>query len=302
MTLATTVRAVVRTMRPRQWVKNVLLLAGLYFPRADGEGPLLLDPVSFGRAAAGFVIFCLLAGTVYLVNDAIDVESDKVHPKKRFRPIASGDLSPASAIFAAMITGTLGMAGAFQLSLAFGLCATAYLGMEILYCLLLKEVFLIDTLIISMGFILRAVSGIIVLRSADQMVPLTPWFVVCVLFLSLLLAFCKRRAELMANPERAVHQRNVLRSYSENVLDAGIGVSATAAIISYALYSIESDRPWEMLATMPFVIYGVFRYLHLTYTHGLGEAPEEVLLHDAPMLGCIALWALALLLVFYPVA
>lgn len=302
MSLITTFSAIIRTMRPRQWAKNILLLAGLYFPKADGEGPLLLDPISLGRAAAGFGIFCLLAGTVYLINDAIDVESDRVHPKKRFRPIAAGDLTPSGAIFAAVMTGTFGMIGAFELSLAFGLCATAYLGMEILYSLLLKEVFLIDTLIISMGFILRAVSGIIVLRSTEQMVPLTPWFVVCVLFLSLLLAFCKRRAELTADPERAVHQRNVLRSYSENVLDAGIGVSSTAAIIAYALYSIESPQPWEMLATMPFVIYGVFRYLHLTYRHGLGEAPEEVLLHDLPMLGCIALWAMALLLVFYPIA
>lgn len=294
--------ALLKALRPRQWVKNVLLLAGLYFPDAQGDRPLALDPDSLLRAWAGFFVFCGLAGTVYLVNDLVDAPRDRIHPKKKHRPIASGALSPAVAVLAALIIGPGALYGAFELSMAFGLCAFAYLGMEILYSLALKEVFLIDTLIISMGFILRAVSGIIVLRTETQTAPLTPWFVICVLFLALLLAFSKRRAELTAHEGRATYQRRVLQFYSIEVLDLGIGVSATASILAYSLYAVESARPWHMLATLPFVLFGIFRYLYLMYSRGGGEAPEEILLKDATMLGTVLLWAGALLLVFYPAA
>lgn len=294
--------ALLKALRPRQWVKNVLLLGGLYFPDAYGEKPLALDPESLMRAAAGFFVFCGLAGTVYLVNDLVDAPRDRIHPKKKHRPIASGALSPAVAVLAALVIGPGALYGAFNLSMAFGLCAFAYLGMEILYSLALKEIFLIDTLIISMGFILRAVSGIIVLRTDTQNVPLTPWFVICVLFLALLLAFSKRRAELTAHEGRAAYQRRVLRFYSIEILDLGISVSATASILAYSLYAVESERPWHMLATLPFVIFGIFRYLYLMYSRGRGEAPEEVLLRDPTMLGTVLLWAGALLLVFYPAA
>lgn len=294
--------ALLKALRPRQWVKNVLLLGGLYFPDAHGEKPLALDPESLTRAWAGFFVFCALAGTVYLVNDLVDAPRDRIHPKKKHRPIASGALSPAVAVLAALIIGPGALYAAFELSMAFGLCAFAYLGMEILYSLALKEIFLIDTLIISMGFILRAVSGIMVLRTDMQNVPLTPWFVICVLFLALLLAFSKRRAELTAHEERATYQRRVLQFYSIEILDLGIGVSATASILAYSLYAVESVRPWHMLATLPFVIFGIFRYLYLMYSRGRGEAPEEVLLRDPTMLGTVLLWAGALLLVFYPAA
>jgi 4-hydroxybenzoate polyprenyltransferase len=294
--------ALLKALRPRQWVKNVLLLAGLYFPDAYGEKPLAFDQASLYRAIAGFFIFCALAGTVYLVNDLVDAPRDRLHPKKKHRPIASGQLSPVAAVLAALILGPAALYFSFELSLAFGLCAFAYLGMEILYSLALKEIFLIDTLIISMGFILRAVSGIIVLRTEHQNVPLTPWFVICVLFLALLLAFSKRRAELTAHEGRATHQRRVLRYYTIEVLDTGIAVSATASILAYSLYAVESAKPWHMLATLPFVIFGIFRYVYLMHTRGGGEAPEEILLHDPTMLGAILLWAVALLFVFYPLA
>lgn len=292
----------IKSLRPRQWVKNILLFSGLYFPDAVGHRPLAMDPDSLQRAIAGFFIFCGLASTIYLVNDLVDAPRDRIHPRKRFRPIASGALAPWIAMVAAAVLGPGALYGAYLLSPAFGLCAFAYLGMEILYSLALKEVFLIDTLIISMGFILRAVSGIIVLRTGIQNVPLTPWFVICVLFLSLLLAFSKRRAELTAHEKRATHQRKVLRYYTPEILDLGIGVSTTAAILAYSLYAVESERPWHMLATLPFVIFGIFRYLYLMYTRGRGEAPEEVLLRDPTMLGTVLLWAFALLLVFYPIA
>lgn len=295
-----TVRLLLRAMRPRQWVKNILLFAGLYFPQRGGGGPLLFQPHEVLRSLGGFLVFCALSGSIYLLNDLIDAPRDRLHPRKRFRPIASGELGAVGAIRAMVVVGLLGLAGAFGLSFAFGLCATAYLVMEIFYCVALKEVFLIDTMIISMGFIVRAVSGIIVLRTPEQNVLLTPWFVICVLFLSLLLAFCKRRGELALYEGRAIAYRKVLREYSSKVLDLAIGVCASSTILAYALYAAGNEQPWRMLATLPFVIFGVFRYLHLVYTRGSGDAPEEVFLSDGAMLGCVAMWAGSLALVFYP--
>lgn len=294
-------RTVLRAARPKQWVKNVLLLAGLYFPQSDGGGPLLLDQTAAIRGLAGFAIFCLLSSSIYMLNDAIDAPKDRLHPKKKHRPIASGELSERAAVRLFVVLAAVGLACAFLLSFAFGLCATAYIGMEIAYCLGLKEVFLIDTMIISMGFILRAVSGIIVLRTPEQNVVLTPWFVICVLFLSLLLAFCKRRGELVMFEKQSFAYRSVLREYSREVLDVGIGVCATATILAYALYAVENPEPWFMLSTLPFVIFGVFRYLYLAYKRGQGDAPEEVFLGDAALLSCVVMWGLSLALVFYRV-
>lgn len=301
VTFGSWLHGLIRAMRPRQWVKNVLLLGGLYFPRSTGTGPLLFDTYEVGRAVAGFLIFCALSSAIYLLNDAMDAPRDRLHPRKRHRPIASGQLGVRAAIRVSVLLGLGGLIGAYQLSFAFGLCASAYLGMEVCYCLGLKDAFLIDTMIISMGFILRAVSGIIVLRTTEQNVMLTPWFVICVLFLSLLLAFCKRRGELVLFEAQAVAYRSVLKEYSRELLDAGIGVCATATILAYALYAVENARPWHMLSTLPFVLFGVFRYLHLAFKKGLGDAPEEVFLSDSALLGCVVLWGLSLLLVFYPI-
>jgi len=234
------------------------------------------------------------------LNDIIDAPRDRLHPKKRNRPIASGELNPALAGVMAVILGVAGLTVSFRLSYAFFLCSAAYVGMMIAYTIMLKDVFLIDTMIISMGFIIRAVSGVIVLRAPDQYVELTPWFVICVLFLSLLLAFCKRRVELLKLEDQASSHRQVLREYSHQLLDMGIGVCATATILAYALYSTSHPRPWMMLTTLPFVLFGVFRYLHLVYTKHTGDAPEDALLEDHALMGCVILWGLSLLLVFYP--
>lgn len=295
-----TVRHVVRAIRPRQWAKNILLLAGLYFPDRVTHSPLLSYPSEIARAFAGFLIFCALSGAVYLLNDVIDAPRDRLHPKKKFRPIASGELGPRLALIVMAVLFGGGLAAAYALSLAFFYLALAYAGMMIAYSLRLKEVFLIDTMIISMGFILRAVAGVIVLRTPERAVDLTPWFVICVLFLSQFIAFCKRRSELMTLESGAGRHRKVLEQYSPLLLDVGIGVSATASVLAYALYATEHPHRWEMLTTLPFVLYGVFRYLHLVYKEKLGDAPEEALLGDKSLLGCVALWGLTLLLVFYP--
>lgn len=291
---------ILKEMRPKQWTKNILLLGGLYFPHAAGRDPLFLHSEALLRAVGGFLVFCALTSSIYILNDIIDAPKDRLHPRKRKRPIASGELSPRVAGAVGAILCAASMAGAWRLSPAFFLCASAYLAKNVAYSLMLKEVFLIDTMIISMGFIIRAVSGVIVLRTPEQYVELTPWFAICVLFLSLFLAFCKRRSEIAVLEENAASHRKVLQEYSGPLLDMGIGVSATAAILAYALYATNHPNPWMMLTTLPFVLYGIFRYIFHVYSLKEGDAPEEVLLGDTTLMGCIVLWAMALALVFYP--
>ena len=284
-----------QAMRPKQWTKNLLLLAGLYFSSH------MLDPLSIVRAVAGFAIFCLLSGMVYLINDSLDAPQDRLHPTKRNRPIASGQLAIHTAIITAASVGVVSLGGAFALSPYFGMCALAYAIMMLAYCLKLKEVFLIDTLIIAMGFIIRAVAGVIVLRTATQAVPLTTWFVVCVMFLSLLLAFCKRRSERANLGKMGRRFRPVLAYYTVEMLDIVIGVCAAGALLSYTIYTTSSPNPWLMLSTVPFVLFGIFRYLHLVYSQHQGEAPEDILRHDWAMIGCVALWAFSLLFIYLPI-
>jgi 4-hydroxybenzoate polyprenyltransferase len=281
-------------MRPRQWIKNILLFAGLYFSRN------LLDPVSVQRTLAAFIIFCLLSGSIYLLNDVIDAPRDRLHPQKRHRPVASGQLPATVALRVALVSTGGALAAGFWLSPFFGMCCVAYILMMVAYSLALKEVFLIDTMIIAMGFVIRAVSGVIVLRTADLSVPLTTWFVVCVMFLSLLLAFCKRRSERRTLNETASDFRPVLSHYSLALVDSGITICAGGAILSYTLYATTTDNTWVMLTTLPFVLYGIFRYLHLVFNCEDGEAPEKVLTSDLPLLGCVVLWGLSLVLVYFP--
>ncbi len=286
---------ILKAMRPRQWVKNILLFAGLFFAQKF----LHLDSVL--RALEGFASFCLVSGAVYVLNDVVDVERDRIHPRKRLRPVASGALPIPAAVVAALLAGFAGLWAAWTISEYFFMCTAAYAVLMVTYSFYLKNVFLIDTIIIAMGFMIRAVSGVIVLRTPTLAVPLTSWFVICVMFLSLLIAFCKRRSEQIAFEVDSHQVRPVLAFYSVPLLDSGINICAAGALLSYALYSVYTpERSWMMLTTLPFVMFGIFRYLHLVYAHQEGEAPELVLLHDFPMLGCVVLWLLSLGLVYLP--
>jgi 4-hydroxybenzoate polyprenyltransferase len=240
----------------------------------------------------------VLSSVVYLINDVVDAPRDRLHPRKQRRPIASGRLPVAIALRAAAILGVVGLAAAYLLSPYFGICALAYALLMTAYSLALKDVFLIDTMIIAMGFMIRAVSGVIVLRTPERIVPLTSWFVICVMFLSLLLAFCKRRSERLNLSDEAAAFRPVLACYGVELMDRIISVCAAGAILSYTLYATSTDHDWIMLTTLPFVLYGIFRYLHLVYTQGEGEAPELVLLRDPPLVGCVILWGLAMAAIY----
>jgi 4-hydroxybenzoate polyprenyltransferase len=277
-----------RAMRPRQWVKNILLFAGLFLSKN------LFHRASDVRALAAFACFCAIASAIYLLNDLIDAPRDRLNPRKSSRPIASGDLPGSLAKTAMLCLGAGGLGGAYLLSRPFGLCATAYVVIMTGYCLALKHVFLIDAMIVSLGFVIRAVAGVIVLRTPRVQVPLTSWFVVCVVFLSLFLALCKRRAELVKLDADATRFRPVLGLYTVGLLDLLVIICATASIIAYTLYAATLPNPWSMLATLPFVIYGLFRYVHLALVRGDGEAPEDLATHDYPLIGCVVLWIVAL--------
>ncbi|MDX2174913.1 MAG: decaprenyl-phosphate phosphoribosyltransferase [Candidatus Sumerlaeia bacterium] len=285
---------VLKALRPKQWTKNLLLFAGIVFARQWG------DPVALRSAFLGFLVFCLLSGVIYLVNDICDREKDAQHPKKRLRPIASGALSVAAAwAWAAfLLVAMMGLSIAV-LPLKFTIAAALYVLLTVGYSFLFKHVAILDILVLAMGFVLRAVAGVEAISRPDAPVPITSYFVLTTLFLALFLAICKRRNELVTLGEHAGEHRAVLSSYNTQYLDQLVTVATAGVLFSYALWTTQgsfaqASRPnieaYTMVATMPFVIFGIFRYLWLVYSRNEGGAPEALLLEDRPLLASVALW------------
>lgn len=285
------VAALLAAMRPKQWTKNLLLFAGLLFT-LDQTHP----SADFRRALGGFVLFCALSSVVYLVNDLADRESDRLHPKKRLRPIAAGELSPRAALVAAVALGVGGLLLSFTLGARFGLVALLYLLLTFAYSFWLKHVVLVDVLALAAGFVLRAIAGAVVIA-----VPLSVWLILCTLMLALFLGLSKRRAELVATRQAGtMGTRRILEHYTPEMLDQMIVIVTGACLMSYALYAAASPaavRHPYLMATIPFVIYGIFRYLYLMHRHSLGEAPDAIILEDRPMLVNILLWGLTTALI-----
>lgn len=286
-------------LRPKQWTKNLLLFAGLIFSRHALE----FDRVV--RASFAFVFFCCLAGVVYLINDLADLEADRLHPTKRTRPLAAGELSTRQAKLVAAALALVGLGGSFALNLRFGTLATIYLFLMLGYSWRLKHVVILDILVVAIGFVMRAVGGIWAIEYPREHIPITPWFLTCVLFLALFIAICKRRHEMVLLSETATNHRPVLEDYSQPLLDQMVSVATAATVISYSLYVTLGVKPEAvrnheyMIYTLPFVLYGIFRYLYLVYKRREGGAPEALLLQDAPLLVNLALWLLAMFWVFY---
>ncbi len=284
----------IRSMRPRQWVKNGVVLAALVFARQGDRVSSLL------RALAALALFSLLASAVYLFNDLLDRERDRLHPTKRQRPIAAGTLSPVVAGLAALFLATGSVGLSFWLAPRFGIVALAYLVLQILYSTWLKHLVLLDVFAIAAGFVLRVVAGAVVIG-----VPISNWLYLCTLLLALFLACAKRRAELLAFDEgEAANHRRSLAHYSVGLLDQMIGILAACTILAYALYTLSSETQAKfgtdaLKYTIPFVIFGLFRYLYLVHQHSRGESPEKVLLTDAPLLIDIGLFLSVVVLVLY---
>jgi 4-hydroxybenzoate polyprenyltransferase len=282
-----------RSLRPEQWTKNLVLFAGLLF------GLRLFEPIAVARSVAAFVIFCALSGVVYLFNDVMDREADQRHPLKSRRPIASGALSPRTAILVAVVLCTAGLGSAFLLGPAFGLTAVAYITLTSLYSGPLKHVVILDVLTIAFGFVLRAMAGAIVIN-----VPISHWLLLCTVLLALFLALSKRRHELVLLADGATSHRRILEEYSPYLLDQMISVVTASTLMGYALYTVSPETAerfgTDLLGlTIPFPLYGIFRYLYLVHQKKGGGSPSAMLANDTPLLVCVALWALAVVLIIY---
>lgn len=273
--------AAIVALRPRQWTKNLLLFAGIIFAAKLGDAWRWLD------AVAVFVAYCAASSAAYLINDLRDAPHDRAHPVKRARPIARGELSSRAAY---ALAGVL-LAVAVALVAPLGLVSLAFLGafvaVQLAYTLGLKHVVLIDVMTIAALFVLRAAAG-----AAGVHVRISPWLLLCTALLALFLALAKRRGELVLVGAEATPGRPVLEGYSLGLVDQLVAVVAASTVISYALYTFTARDSKALMATIPFVIFGVFRYLLLIHRQDLGEEPEEVLLRDLPILVCIAAWAI----------
>ncbi len=289
--MGTLAPALIAALRPKQWTKNLLVFAGLLFARQYS------DPASIARSTAAFAIFCLLSGSVYIINDLVDVEEDRKHPRKRFRPIASGRLPAKVATVAAAILAPVAIAGAFRLNVATGVVATLYFAITILYDFVLKHRVIWDVLAVATGFVLRAVAGVTALAAA-----ISPWLLICTMLLALFLVLTKRRQELVLLEDGAGEHRRILDEYSPALLDQMISVVTASTLMSYCLYTINERTVREfgnhnLMLTIPFVLFGIFRYLYLVHRRDEGDAPDHVFLNDAPMLINVALYVAVVVLI-----
>jgi 4-hydroxybenzoate polyprenyltransferase len=281
------------SLRPSQWTKNVFIFAGLIFSEK------LLDLHAASRAAAAFAIFCLLSGVVYLINDVRDREADRLHPVKSRRPIASGALPAPTAMGTAIVLTVIGLTAAYWLDRQFGIVAATYVALLALYSASLKHIVILDALTIAVGFVLRALAGAVVIHVA-----FSHWLLLLMLLLALFLALSKRRAELVTLADGAHGHRRILAEYSPYLLDQMIGIVTASTLLAYAFYTISPETVQKfgtdrLLWTVPFPLYGIFRYLYLIHQRDGGGNPSEALVTDRPLLVCVALWGLTVIAILY---
>jgi 4-hydroxybenzoate polyprenyltransferase len=287
---------IIISMRPRQWTKNLVVFAGIIFAKQ------LTDPILFLRSILAFILFCLVSGSIYLINDIADKEQDRQHPRKQTRPIASGQLLPGYAAFAATLILLVSIAVAFILSPLFGSGLLLYFLMMLAYTFYLKHIVILDIMIIAMGFVIRAYAGVVVHPNLTA----SKWLLMCAFFLALFLIISKRRHELILLEDKANGHRQVLLEYSAGFLDQMVAIVTSMTVFSYALYTIsretiEKFHTHSLILTFPFVLFGILRYLYLVYKRGEGGEPETILLQDKPLLITILLWLVIVIsIIYYP--
>jgi 4-hydroxybenzoate polyprenyltransferase len=292
------IAALIASLRPRQWTKNLLLFAGVLFSRQLGDPALAL------RAAAGFLAFSLLSGCVYLMNDVRDLEEDRRHPVRRLRPIASGRLSVRAAWIALVPILAIVVLLSSWLGRGFSVVAGVYLVVNLAYTFFLKKQVLIDVFVIASGFVLRGIAGVELLLPVSPGTELSPWLLMCTFFGALFLALGKRGRELSNAGEEAHTKRAVLEHYTPALVDGLLLVAAATSLMSYSLYTIWPDTVAKfgterLLWTVPLVAYGIFRYLYLAWSARSSEDPSQVLLTDRPLGACVLLYLAAVLLILY---
>jgi 4-hydroxybenzoate polyprenyltransferase len=290
--LATNLYGLLRTLRPKQWNKNIFVFAALVFDEKLMDWPLLVKTIF------AFILFCMISSTVYIINDLADLEKDKQHPKKRNRALPSGQLTPQFAVLGAAAILAVCLPFSFWLDSSFGAIVLGYFLLNIAYSFVLKHVVIVDVMVVATGFVLRVAAGVVVAQAER----FSPWLYVCMIFLALFLAIGKRRHELTYLAEGANSHRKILDEYSIGFLDEMSRLVTTGALIGYSLYTFSATNlpsNHAMMLTIPFVIYGLFRYQYLIHVKGEGGAPEMLLYTDLPLLLDLVLWGLAVVLIMY---
>ena len=292
---------ILQLIRPPQWSKNIVVFAAVLFSPAK---VVLQNPEVLWVVLQGFFAFCLLSSGVYAFNDLFDLEADRNHPRKKNRPVASGRVSPFAAWMVAMVSAGIGMLWAFALNSYFGWIAAAYLATNIGYTVGLKRVVILDVLLLSAGFVYRAVGGVALIRPFLTDVYLSYWLVLCAFLLSLFLALAKRRHEIAILGEAAATHRASLANYSLTFIDQMLATLAGATIVAYSLYTISDDTvarygTRNLFWTLPFVVYGLFRYLYLIYHRKEGGDPSSLLVRDRAILIAVVLWGLVSATIVY---
>ena len=283
----------IESFRPKQWSKNLIIFAGILFSQNIADTSMLILTI------LAFVIFCLLSGAVYTINDVADCSEDKSHPIKALRPVPSGRLSIHFALSASVITVIGALIAAYFLNPYFLVASSAYFLLQLSYTFYLKRIVIVDVFAIAFGFVLRVVAGAIVID-----VEISSWLIICTILLSLFLGFCKRRQELDSLDSKAKKHRKVLGDYSQQLIDQMISVVTASTVISYALYTIAPETvdkfgTKNLIFTVPFVLYGIFRYLYLVHKKGEGGNPENILVSDIPLIIDIILWAATAAAILY---
>ncbi|MCP3776526.1 decaprenyl-phosphate phosphoribosyltransferase [Paenibacillus sp. MZ04-78.2] len=281
-----TMKLLIMQLRPKQWTKNLLVFSALVFS---------IDKFQMWHVQANvvaFFLFCFVSGCVYIVNDFMDREADRNHPEKRNRPMASGRLNPGIALGFGSVLLAVSLGIAFYQNMLFGLLLLLYFAINVAYSLKLKHVVILDLMIIASGFVLRAIGGGLVIGSS-----FTPWFLLCIFLLSLFLAIGKRRHELLLLKHNKGTHRKVLEHYSEPLLNQMSGIVTTLAIMSYSLFTFMSGHTIYLMWTIPFVIYGIFRYLYLIHVLGKGGKPEAMLFEDKGILTAVVLFGLSVVII-----
>src|SRR5687767_8309312 len=281
------------SLRPGQWTKNLFVFAAIVFAQR------LNDPDAALHAVVAFFVFCALSSTVYLINDVFDREQDRNHPLKAARPVASGALSPASAVTAAVLLAVAAIAVAWGLGRQFVMLSMAYLLLLSTYSAFVKHIVILDVLTVAAGFALRAAAG-----AAAIHVPISHWLLVCTTLLALFIALSKRRHELTLLTETATDHRPILSDYSPYLLDQMISVVTASTLIAYVFYTISPETTAKfgtdlLSLTIPFPLYGIFRYLYLVHLRDKGGSPAELVVNDRPLLLCVGLWALSVIAIIY---
>jgi len=284
---------IVKTLRIKQWIKNLIIFAPLIFSQNVFDTILLLKRV------LAFVLFCLISGAAYILNDLKDLEEDRLHPLKSKRPLASGRLKKSQALFSFFFLVIICLTGAFLINISFFMALGVYVVLQVSYSFWLKHVVILDVFLIAAGFFIRVIAGGLVIE-----VQISPWLIICTILLALFLALSKRRHELVLLNESAEIHRPILKEYNPHLLDQMIAVVTASTVISYCLYTISSETiekfgTKNLIFTVPFVLYGIFRYLYLVHQKKEGGSPEVLVITDKPLLIDIFLWIATAALIIY---